>query len=183
MEKKTVSNGKLFILEKPFNRKSKWVFAFYCVAFFALVSWYFTSVFHRLDLLSSLLFATIVTGYIIAGYRIANNASRMKTILVTSNTLEFNEQCWFYKRKRKYEIAKITGFRFIERPVLSPHPLAGINFDYLGFQTTQQVINELYGDNRIAFDYNGTTISFGKDLYSWDYEELYITIFPNTNYN
>ena len=182
MEKKTVSNGTLFILEKPFEPRSKWLFAFYCIAFFALLSWYFREIFTRVDLTSILLLASITIGYFIAGYRFANNASRMKTILVTTDTLEFTEQCWFYKRKKKYDITGITGFRFIEKPVLTPHPLAGISFDYLGFQTAQQVINELYGDNRIAFDYKGTTISFGKNLYSWDYEELYMTIFPNTNY-
>ena len=106
----------------------------------------------------------------------------MKTILVTSNFIEFTEQCWFYKRKKKYDISGIRGFRFIEKPVLTPHPLAGVTFDYLGFQTAQHVINELYGDHRIAFDYKGATISFGKNLYSWDYEELYITIFPDTNH-
>lgn len=183
MEKKTVSNGTLFILEKPFNPGSKWLFAFYCIAFFALLSWYFGEIFTRVDLTSILLLATITTGYIVAGYRFASNASRMKTILVTSKTLEFTEQCWFYKRKKKYDISEISGFRFIERPVLTPHPLAGLTFDYLGFQTAQQVINEMYGDNRIAFDYNGTTISFGKNLYSWDYEELFLTIFPITKYN
>lgn len=183
MEKKTVSNGTLFILEKPFDPRSKWLFAFYCIAFFALLSWYFGVIFTRVDLTSITLLATIVIGYIVAGYRFANNASRMETILVTSDTMEFTRQGWFYKRKQKYDIARISNFRFIERPVLTPHPLAGISFDYLGFQTAQQVINELYGDNRIAFDYNNATVSFGKNLYSWDYEALFLTIFPITNSN
>jgi hypothetical protein len=183
LEKKTVTNGTLFILEKPFDPRSKWLFAFYCIAFFALLSWYFRVIFMRIDLTSIMLLVTIVVGYIVAGYRFANNASRTKTILVTSNMLEFTEQCWFYRRRQKYDIARISNFRFIERPVLTPHPLAGISFDYLGFQTAQQVINELYGDDRIAFDYNDITISFGKNLYSWDYEELFLTIFPITNYH
>lgn len=183
MEKKTVSNGTLFILEKPFDPRSKWLFAFYCIAFFALLSWYFGVIFTRVDLTSITLLATIVIGYIVAGYRFANNASRMETILVTSDTMEFTRQGWFYKRKQKYDIARISNFRFIERPVLTPHPLAGISFDYLGFQTAQQVINELYGDNCIAFDYNNATVSFGKNLYSWDYEALFLTIFPIINSN
>ena len=183
MEKKTVTNGTLFIVEKPFDPRSKWLFAFYCIAFFALLSWYFGVIFTRVDLTSILLLVTIVAGYIIAGYRFATNASRTSTILVTPCTIEFTEQCWFYKRKKKYDIAGISGFRYIERPVLTPHPLAGISFDYLGFQTAQQAINALYGDNRIAFDYNRETISFGKELYSWDFEDLFITIYPISNNN
>ena len=181
MEKKTVSNGTLFILEKPFESRSKWLFAFYSIAFFALLSWYFGEIFTKVDLTSILLLATVVTGYIIAGYRFAAKASRMETLLVTSNTLELIEQGWFHRRKKKFDKAKISGLRFVEKPVLTAHPLAGLTFDYLGFQTTQQVINEMYGDNRIAFDYNGTTISFGKNLYSWDYEELYLAVYPITN--
>ena len=55
---------------------------------------------------------------------------------------------------------------------MAPHPLAGKSFDYLGFQTEQKVINEMYGDNRLAFDYNGRTISFGKNVYSWEFDEI-----------
>ena len=183
MEKKTVRNGTLFILEKPFESRSKWLFTFYSIAFFALLSWYFGEIFAKVDLTSILLLATVVTAYLIAGYRFASKASRMETLLVTSNSVELIEMGWFHKKKKKFDIKKISNLRFVEKPVLSPHPLAGLTFDYLGFQTTQQVINEMYGDNRIAFDYNGTTISFGKNLYSWDYEDLFLTIYPITNYN
>jgi hypothetical protein len=183
LEKKTVRNGTLFILERPFEKRSKWLFAFYSIAFFALLSWYFGEIFTERDLTSILLLATVVTGYLIAGYRFAAKASRMETLLVTSNTLELIEKGWLHRKKKKFDITKISNLRFVERPVLTAHPLAGLTFDYLGFQTTQQVINELYGDNRIAFDYNGTTISFGKNLYSWDYEDLFLTIYPITDYN
>ena len=182
MEKKNLTNGTLFILEKPFDPRSKWLFVFYCIAFFALVSWYFSSIGTAIDLTSLLLFAAIVAGYIIAGYRVASNASRTETILVTSTTLEITQRSWFFRKTRKYNIDDIEEFRFIERPSLTAHPLGGVTFDYLGFQTAQQVINEMYGENRIAFYYNGDTISFGKNLYSWDYEELLLSISP-TNHN
>ena len=178
MEKKTVSRGTLFILEKPFESKSKWLFAFYSIAFFALLSWYFREIFSTPDLTAILLLATVVIGYFIAGYRFAAKASRTEMLLVTANTIELIEKGWFHRKKKKFDIAKISALRFVEKPVLTPHPLATLTFDYLGFQTTQQVINEMYGDNRIAFNYNGNTISFGKNLYSWDYEDLVSTIYP-----
>jgi hypothetical protein len=183
LEKKTVSNGTLFILEKPFETRSKWLFALYSIVFFALLSWYFGEIFSKVDLTSILLLATVVTAYLIAGFRFASKASRTETLLVTSNTIELAAKGWFNEKKKKYDIAKISALRFVEKPILTAHPLAGLSFDYLGFQTTQQVINEMYGDNRIAFDYNGTTISFGKNLYSWDYDDLFLTIYPITNYN
>ncbi|HUQ64728.1 MAG TPA: hypothetical protein VM101_01135 [Flavitalea sp.] len=179
MEKKIVSNGTLFILEKPFDPRSKWLFAFYCIAFFALLSWYSGKIFTMVDVTSILMLIIITNAYLIAGYKLANNASRLKTILVTSTSFEITEQCWFYKRKKKYDINRMSDLRFIERPVLTSHPLAGLSFDYLGFQTAQQVINEMYGDNRIAFNYNGETVSFGKNLYSWDFEEISSAVFPH----
>ena len=30
----------------------------------------------------------------------------------------------------------------------------------------------MHGDNRLAFDYNGKTITFGENVYSWEFEEL-----------
>jgi len=184
LEKKTVSKGTLFILEKPFHERSKWLFAFYCIAFFAPATWYLSILFSKsLDITSVFLSILIVSGFIIAGYRYAQSASRTESILVTPNNIEVTEQSWFYKKRRKYDISRIKEFRFVERPVLTPHPLAGNTFDYLGFQTQQQVINEMFGDNRIAFEYEGKTVCFGKNLYSWDYEDLLITIFPITNYN
>ena len=183
MEKKTVSNGTLFILERPFDTRSKWLFAFYSIAFFTLLSWYFREIFGAADVTSILLLVVVVGAYIIAGFRFAARVSHTETLLVTANTIELTEKGWFHKRKKRFNIAKISGLRFVEKPALTAHPLSGLTFDYLGFQTTQQVINEMYGDNRIAFEYNGTTISFGKDLYSWDYEQLFLTIYPITNYN
>jgi hypothetical protein len=55
---------------------------------------------------------------------------------------------------------------------MAKHQLAGESFDYLGFETQQQVINEMHGDKRLAFDYKGNTVTFGENVYSWDYDTL-----------
>jgi hypothetical protein len=120
LEKKTVKNGTLFILEKPFETRSKWLFAFYSIAFFALLSWYFGEIFGRADLTSILLLATVVVAYLTAGYRFAAKASRMETLLVTPNSIELTEKAWFHKKRKKFDISKISGLRFVEKPVLSP---------------------------------------------------------------
>lgn len=50
----------------------------------------------------------------------------------------------------------------------------------MGFQTARQVINEMHGDNRIAFDYNGRMITFGENVYSWEFEELEVLLYEVT---
>jgi hypothetical protein len=75
-------------------------------------------------------------------------------------------------KRQVFDLASVTHFRFLDKPRMAPHPLAGQSFDYLGFQTEQQVINEMHGDNRIAFDYDGRVVKFGKNVYSYDFEEI-----------
>lgn len=38
----------------------------------------------------------------------------------------------------------------------------------------------MHGDNRIAFDYNSKTITFGENIYSWEFEEIQYSIFMVT---
>jgi hypothetical protein len=63
---------------------------------------------------------------------------------------------------------------------LTKHPLAGETFDYLGFQTEQKVISEMHGDNRLAFDYENKTVTFGENIYSWEFDELQILLYDIT---
>jgi hypothetical protein len=34
------------------------------------------------------------------------------------------------------------------------------------------MISQLAGDNQLAFDYEGQTITFGADLYSYEFDEI-----------
>jgi hypothetical protein len=38
----------------------------------------------------------------------------------------------------------------------------------------------MHGDNRLAFDYEGRIITFGQDVYSWEFEELEILLYDIT---
>lgn len=173
MEKQPVLQGTLFLIEKPFNERGKWLFAFYCISFLAPATWYLTRIVNAgQDIVSILFLSVIMIVCIIAGYRYGNSASRSESLLVADGKMKLIEQNWFYKKQRSFLLSKISNFRYVTRPVLTRHALAGQSFDYLGFQTQQQVINEMFGDNKIAFDYEGRTISFGKNLYSWDFEEM-----------
>lgn len=78
---------------------------------------------------------------------------------------------------------KISGLHHLDKPTVTEHPLAGQTFDYLGFQTQQAVINEMHGDNRIAFSHEGKTITFGQNMYSWDLEELAAMLLDLTGRN
>ncbi len=38
----------------------------------------------------------------------------------------------------------------------------------------------MHGDDRLAFGYNGKTITFGENIYSWDFEQLEILLYDIT---
>ena len=75
----------------------------------------------------------------------------------------------------------MSNFRHLEKSEISKHPLAGEQIDYLGFQTEQAVIDEMHGDKRLGFDYEGKKITFGENIYSWDFEKIIILIHEITD--
>lgn len=87
-------------------------------------------------------------------------------LLINSNDLSIIKKGIISKSIATFQVSKISNFRHLNKPELTKHPLAGQTIDYLGFQTEQEVINEMHGDNRIAFDYEGKTISFGSNIYT-----------------
>jgi hypothetical protein len=42
------------------------------------------------------------------------------------------------------------------------------------------MINELHGDNRLGFYYEGKLVTFGEELYSWDFEKLEVLLYDIT---
>jgi hypothetical protein len=126
-------------------------------------------------------FIAIVTGvYLFAAYRFINKALQTEKLIVNKDTLTIFRGGFLSTKKDIYEVSQISNFRHLDKPETSKHPLAGQSFDYLGFQTEQQVINEMHGDNRLAFDYVGRTIKFGENIYSWDFEQLEVILYDIT---
>ncbi len=105
-----------------------------------------------------------------------NNALRKESLLITPEKITLIKKSLYTTEKKEFDPKKISGFRHLGKPELTKHPLAGESFDYLGFQTEQQVINEMHGDNRLAFEYDGRTINFGENIYSWDFDELLVLL-------
>jgi len=117
--------------------------------------------------------ALVIVGlvYLFAGYKFLNKAFESETVTISPNSITISKG-GFAKKTNVYDIHLISNFRHVDKPALTSHPLAGQSFDYLGFQTQQQAINELHGDNRLVFNYKGNTIKFGENVYTWEFEEL-----------
>jgi hypothetical protein len=175
-------DGKLILLSKPFDTRAKILNIIYFAAFsFAGILFMNFAISTGTESIGLILFTIVVVGvYLFAGYRFINKAFQSEKILVNKSRLKISKTGFISRQENFYDISLISNFRHLDKPETTKHPLAGQSFDYLGFQTEEQVINEMHGDDRLAFNYNGRTIKFGENIYSWDFEQLEILLYDIT---
>jgi hypothetical protein len=183
MTVKDYQDGKIISLSSSFDNRAKILNIIYFICFtLAGIAFIFLPINEGTPFSFGLfVFIAIVTGvYLFAAYRFINKALQTEKIIVNKNTLTISRGGFLSTKNDTYQISQISNFRHLDKPQTTKHPLAGQSFDYLGFQTEQQVINEMHGDNRLAFDYNSRTIKFGENIYSWDFEELEVLFYDIT---
>ena len=173
--------GKQIILSKAFDNRAKILNSIYFTVFSFAAILFIRMVLQDTLTGTSLLFILVIGGiYFFIGYKFLNKSLQSEELIITKQNLLIRKSGFLNKQEAIYDITKISKFRHLNKPEVSKHPLAGETFDYLGFQTEQKVISELHGDNRIGFDYEGKSITFGEDIYSWDFEELEILLYDIT---
>ena len=178
MNVQDLNGRKLVTISKPFGNRAKILHLFYFILFFAAATIFLKLLITEAENAGAIIVASLGTiAFYIAAYRFANKAVSAEKILVGENSIQIINQGLFKKSIKEYEVSRISNFRHLAQQQLSKHPLAGDNLDYLGFQTEQQVINNMHGENRLAFDYDGRTITFGDNIYSWEFDELSVIIF------
>jgi hypothetical protein len=162
---KEYQQGTLAIVSNPFDTRAKVLYLAYSIMFglgglFLLgmsASFYGSPV-------GAIILLAIGIGFLIGCYRFGHAAMLQEQIFIDGKEFILITRGIGTKKRQVFELASISNFRLLEKPVMAPHPLAGESFDYLGFQTEQQVINEMYGDNRLAFDYEGIAVKFGENV-------------------
>ena len=176
-----IKDGKLITLSKPFDTRAKYLNFFYFLSFFiggTLFTHIIITNFSKWVLVIIGLLA--VFSCFIAAYRFLNKTLESEKIYVDKQTLKLIRTGFLKFQAEYYETSKISNFCHLAKPEITKHPLAGETFDYLGFQTEQAVINEMYGDNRLSFSYLGKTITFGENISSWEFTELEILFYEIT---
>ena len=172
---KDLADGKLAILSKPMDTRPKTLnFAwFLLVLFMAVRSLHYAMNADSNGLIIFSLIAAVVC--FVVAFRFIHKAASGEQLFIGSGELRVIKKGLFTKTYR-YGLAEISNFRYLEKPGATRHPLAGESIDYLGFQTQQEMIRELHGDNRLAFDYEGWVIAFGENVYSWEFDELAVLV-------
>ncbi|MFZ1799661.1 MAG: hypothetical protein WAU24_07320 [Chitinophagaceae bacterium] len=175
-------DGKIIILSKAFDNRAKFLNIIYFLMF-TISAFFFGSLYIESmsgSFLLGIISLTAFIAFLYGGYKFLNKALQTEKLIVNKKTLTIIKKGFLSNQNNTYDNALISKFRHLDKPEITNHPLAGQTFDYLGFQTEQAVINEMHGDKRLAFDYNGKTITFGENVYTWDFEELEVLLYDIT---
>jgi hypothetical protein len=182
MTVKDHQEGKMIILSKAFDTRVKILNSIYFLVFTVGATTFGVLGFSAISF--SLWFVIFAIGAVavfsFAGYKFINKSLQSEKLIVNKNSLTIIKSGFLSTKKTTFDNMLISNFTHLDKPEITKHPLAGETFDYLGFQTEQAVINEMHGDNRLAFDYNGKTITFGENLYTWDFEQLEVLLYDIT---
>ena len=170
MTVKKYQDGKIISLSSSFDNRAKILNIFYCICFIATgIGVILLPVSERVPFTFGLFLFIAIPNciFFFAAYRFINKALQKEKLVIKKSTLTIIRSGFLSTKRDIYEVSKISNFRHLDKLETIKHPLAGQSFDYLGFHTEQQVINEMHGDKRLAFDYNDRTIKFGENIYSW----------------
>jgi hypothetical protein len=167
-------NGVIITLSQAFDSRLKMLNLFYALLFFFSGHYFIYLGFFKTGNTTGSTIVSVVSAvaFYIASFRFFNKAVLFEKLQIGAREIIWMEKRLFKSRVISFEIKEISNFRFIEKGTVAPHPLAGQSMDYLGFQTQEQMISQLGSDNQLAFDYKGQTISFGADLYSYEFDEI-----------
>jgi hypothetical protein len=166
-------NATLFILNQAFDSRVKMLNLANALLFFFTALFLLKRVVSVDDYSKGFWFMiTMSIICLVCFYRFINKALLSERLLVNTKEVVFISKQLFKTRSTFYEKTKILNFRYLEKKVMAPHPLAGKSIDYLGFQTTEVLINQLNGDKQLAFDYEGQNVLFGTDIYEYEFDEI-----------
>ncbi len=174
--------GKQVRLSPPYSSKARILDFFYAFNFLAgtigfsyllLTTW-------NDSFMASIIALLGIVAFAIASYRFINKATEMEKLFINPQRLDIVNSSLFKVSKKSFLLADISDFKFLEKERYEPHPLKGETFDYLGFQAEQEVIQDLHSEGKVSFLYNGKQIRFGKDLASWEFNDLEVLLYDLT---
>ncbi|MBE7174150.1 MAG: hypothetical protein INR73_26480 [Williamsia sp.] len=178
---KDCPDGKIILLSKQLDTRPKILNLIYSLVYLVLGTFLLRlSLFYTPETLATILFMLGATVLYIAAYRFGNKACLTEKLYIDKKQIKIIKQGLFTPNKQSFDIDKISNFRHIAKQQFPKHPLSGNSFDYLGFQTEQEVINDMLKINRIVFDYNDKTITCAENFHSWGFEALELLLYEIT---
>lgn len=121
--------------------------------------------------------------YLLAAYRFFSRMFYRECIKVTNDNLTITRQTPFKKVSVTYDWEGMGALHYSGKEAKTDHPLKGKCFDYFGFDTQEQLVQDLHHDGNLYFIYNKNQVRFARGIYSWHAEEIVrmIRLFSGTS--
>lgn len=110
--------------------------------------------------------------YVLAFYRFLSRIFFQEQLLIDKEELAIIHQTPFARKNTRYHWHRIGAIRYGGKYKKTAHPLKGECYDYFGFETQEQLLQNLHHDGNLYFLYEGKKIHFARNVYSWDAEKI-----------
>jgi hypothetical protein len=107
-----------------------------------------------------------------AGRSFIKNSFYKEKIRVTSVELVISIPSFWSSKQEVYDLAYISCMHYAGRENFTDHPLYTNTTDFTGLGVGEKQVQYLIEDGTIQFEYNNATHRFGKDVASWDAEDI-----------
>ena len=110
--------------------------------------------------------------YLIAANRFLSRMFFTEKLLLDQHSITIIKKSLFSKDIKRYDWRQIGTLHYEGKSRKTDHPLKGFCFDYLGFETQEQLIQTLHHNGNLYFDTIEGRVYFAAGVYSWDAEEM-----------
>jgi hypothetical protein len=117
-------------------------------------------------------FAGAATLYLLAAWRFLSRMAYREQLIIENAHFTIIQTTFFKKQVQRFLWTDMGHLHYACRDKKTDHPLKGKHFDYWGFDTQEHLIQRLYQEGNLYFNYDGYMIRFGRNIYSWHAEEI-----------
>ncbi len=110
--------------------------------------------------------------YLLAAWRFLSRMAYREQLLVENAHFTIIQTTFLKKQVHRYLWTEMGHLHYASNPKKTDHPLKGKHIDYWGFDTQEHVVQRLYQEGNLYFNYDGYAVRFGRNIYSWHAEEI-----------
>ena len=110
--------------------------------------------------------------YIMAAWRFLSRITYREQIVLDNAHFTIIQSTFFRKQVQHYSWNEMGHLHYIGKDKKTDHPLKGKTIDYWGFEAHEHVIQQIHHEGNLYFKYNGYSVRFGRNIYSWHAEEI-----------
>ena len=110
--------------------------------------------------------------YLLAANRFLARMFFNERLLLDQQSFTIIKKSLFSQNIKRYDWRQIGTLHYEGKGRKTDHPLKGMCYDYLGFETQEHLIQSLHHNGNLYFDTNEGRVYFASGVYSWDAEEM-----------